>query len=422
MRNIFFTLFLIISNDIFAASGGEFALENRYYPKEVASASEDYNLSVFGRFYYDYEKESLFLKASGIGRFDILDEKRRFATVEDLFIEKKVGENIRLSLGYKVYNDSVLEIFHPADIINSRNFDGDFERLEKRGELALETEVYNLDSSLSFYFFPHMERPLFPGAKSRMGVGREFDRVVAVIRDDIKESDFWIPQYGVRAKTKLLGFDIGAFYFRHIDRNRPVFAFNEFVSSPFLLPKNQKKFYPHFFEVDDFGFTLVGEISSILFKMESTYHHYVSERELLIVDKNKFSLFSPDDHLELATGLEYILSLESGHDMTFFLEWQKIFIQKNSYQKKSSPFQNDLSLGARYALNDIAGTEIYAFILGDVAGRDEGIFSVKLSRRFSERIRYEVAARVVWAHENDDYGLRALEDDHYLTMNVRYFY
>lgn len=419
-------LTIFFANCANADFGGEISFENRYFPKDIASSTgvekEDYNLSTYGRFYLENTNENFSYKLSAFGRFDALDEKRRFFSVEDLYLEKNFTETMKLALGYKVYNFSVLEIFHPTDILNSRNFDGDFERLEKRGEMSLEYGLYSLTSSLSFYYFPLVEKNIYPGAKSRFGYDRTFDTYKVTAEDEIVTNKRFHPQYGVKANSKISDFDLSFFYFKHIDRNHPLFLFDDYITSPMLLPKNSKAIVPYLYEVQDYGFSLVGEISGTLLKFESVYHDLSKPKEALLYDGARFVLFAPDNYMEGALGLEYLISLENGHDVTLFAEWQKILFEKNSYQKMAIAFQDDLALGLRYALNDIAGTEFYTFILGDLSGREEGVVSAKLSRRFNERIRYEVAGRYIWAQETDNFGLRALKDDHYLSFNLRYFY
>ena len=93
---------------------------------------------------------------------------------KDAHFYKTIGQEERYKVlaGYKVFNWSATEAFHPVDTINSRNNDGDLESLEKKGELTLEFEAAILeDGLLNFYYWPRFEDPEFPGKNSRVGTG-----------------------------------------------------------------------------------------------------------------------------------------------------------------------------------------------------------------------------------------------------------
>ena len=87
----------------------------------------DSGVAVFSRFDGRYEFNSILLQVRGFGRIDQRDENRGFIAAEDAYIEFD-ADIWRFLFGYRLYNWSATEAFHPADIINSRNWDSDIEK------------------------------------------------------------------------------------------------------------------------------------------------------------------------------------------------------------------------------------------------------------------------------------------------------
>ncbi|MDD0852011.1 hypothetical protein HBN50_02835 [Halobacteriovorax sp. GB3] len=411
-----------ISLSSVASYKGELNLENRYFHKDDnKELSNELGNAVALKFSADYQGKNYFLKGSFLTRFDLQDEKRRYLYIEDLFVDYDISNKIKLGAGYRIFNWRMMELFYPSDNVNSRNFDGDLESLEKKGELTFDLNYRKNDHQFSFYYFPLFEKAIFPSYESRLGEGYDLTKYTLVTKDENRKGRKQASQYAIRYSGLIADTDFQLQYLRHIDRNTPVFGFSDYQVVPVLnslAPIDSKDVRSHFYEVNELSTSFTKEIGETLFKFIGVYRDYLSRRDILVLNENsKFELYRPKDHYTQALGLEKMLSLERGHDVTFFMEWQKVFDRTSN-----ALFQNDLGVGARYALNDIEGTEFYSFYLFDLSGRDEGILSLKAARRLNEWMRYEISYRYIYAGESDSFGLNLFKDDHYFTLNIKSYF
>lgn len=123
-----------------------------------------------------YEKGSLKAVFGGQGRND-------YGYLEDLYAVYSFGSERewRVSSGFQVFNWSATEAFHPADILNSRNYDSDAESLDKKGELNIAIERRLADGWLSLYYFPLFMDPEYPGKESRRGLSVDLEDPVWIV-------------------------------------------------------------------------------------------------------------------------------------------------------------------------------------------------------------------------------------------------
>src|SRR5262245_37403479 len=151
-------------------SRGSISAESRGFVPDDSDDTEDAGIALVTRLEIKYRPSArVDLVLRGLARFDALDDTRNIGTLEDAYIGYAIGR-LRLRLGAQILNWTATEAFHPNDIINSRNYDSDFENLEKLGEPMVEAQVRVLQGSLSVYYMPIRVTPNLVSTSSRLSL------------------------------------------------------------------------------------------------------------------------------------------------------------------------------------------------------------------------------------------------------------
>lgn len=151
-------------------SGGELGLEGRSFLNDGDRRTTDQGLALAGRFELRHDHEAWAEKTKIVGRLDRYDRARDTFFPEELWLQFTANLP-RLRLGIDTVTWTALEAFHPADTVNSRNFDSDLENFEKIGEpmLAAKFDVAE-GSTVSALFMPVYVKTLIPSPYSRLNL------------------------------------------------------------------------------------------------------------------------------------------------------------------------------------------------------------------------------------------------------------
>lgn len=86
----------------------------------------------------------------------------------------------------------------------------------------------------------------------------------------------------------------------------------------------------------------------------------------------------------------------------------------------TTPLDNDIMLGMRIALNDVASTQVLMGIIQDYQNNSQ-MLTLELSRRLGESWKIEIEAFFILNPSSDDllYGLR---DDNHLRIDLAYYF
>jgi len=391
---------------------GEVALELRQFSNDNLRTTEDRGIAVFSRLESRYERRRKKFVFRGFARVDQHDTQRDFLSLEDSYFSYKVGrsQNLEFLAGYKLFNWTATEAFHPADVINSRNFDSNIESFEKKGELTLSAKQTIAEATVSVFLFPRYESPEFPGAKSRLGFGITLEEPKWVEGNGLFSEDHYGLQGGLRLTQTIGDLDYSLHFMRHLDRDNPLIEVNILNGT----------FTPIFFPVDQVGGTATYVFESLIFKIEAAYRNFKEEMTILTARGPR----RPQDHGRVAMGLEYTLTLPSGHDLNAFIEGQGIFGLTQEKRAEQDIFQRDLFLGVRYALNDSMGTEVFFSFITDIERANESLYNLNITRRISDNWKYKTGFRVVRAPLKSSFatGLETLHKDDNVFFNLtRYF-
>lgn len=403
---------------------GEVSLQLRRFEDDGIERTEETGMLVFTRVESVYKDDDHRHVFRGFARVDHKDKDRDFMSFEDVYFSRFFGEEQEWTLlaGYKLFNWTATEAFHPADVVNSRNFDSDLEFFEKKGELTVEISRQFDWGTFSFFIWPRFEQPQFPGDRSRLGFGSDISRPQAVNGTEIGET--WIPQGGLRLTLGLDDVDLSMHLIHHIDRNFPLTGTSN-------LPLTQQQVAlatasiisnptPYYFKKTQVGGTLQYAMSRLLVKFEGAYRVFEQEREIFTLQ----GLLKPVDHAEAAFGLEYALPFETVGDTTLFFEAGSILGTTEDERARLGAFQRDALFGVRYAFNDIMGSEIFVSFITDLERDQERLFNFSYSRRLSDVWKIQTGVRFYDAPQKGTVpqGLEALDGANHVILNLTRFF
>lgn len=405
---------------------GEVAFEFRKFKDDNLKSTEDTGNAIFTRLETRYESEVSKHVLRFFSRVDPKDTGRDFVSFEDAYLSSRLGVNqaVRLLAGYKLYNWTATEAFHPADQINSRNYDSDLENLEKKGELTVEVDFDIPGGVLSFYYWPRFEKPEFPGSKSRLGLGVDLKDPVVV--DGTSETGYSVSQYGAMTQFVLGDADISLHAIHHVDRNMPITGTSNYTTLPVVgtIPVNTTEFTttptPYYFKTTQYGGTLQWSLFDVMLKVEGAMRSYDSDKEILTAR----GLRKPIDHQEVAAGFEYTMTMESGIEWTWLFEANSVLGVDKDRRAELSVFQKDVLGGFRLAFNNVMGSELFVSMIRDIERDSESLYNVSYSQRLSDQWKIKTGFRVYDAPQKGSLpmGLETLNEDNHVFVNLlRYF-
>jgi len=351
------------------------SIESRAFDPDDVETTEDYSVALTTRLEIKYRPRPVQIALRGLARLDALDDNRNLVTLEEAFAAYTAGP-VTFRLGSQLLNWSATEAFHPADIMNSRNFDSDLENLEKLGEPMAEVQIAFLQGSISFYYMPLRITPKVVPNSSRLSF---VPRAVALgdelwmDREGKKSEDTFYPQ-GAAYLTQTIGkADIAVHVVDHSDRAQPTITFD-----PQIMEAR-----PTYHSVTQFGMSYVQVVGSLIFKLEAArrvFHDPAPEDPEDILD-----VVEVPDHEQAAVGLEYGWTTDGGSDATIITEGQMVGIREDAATRRElSPFQGDILFAYRHAFNDLKGREIVAVFISDLERPSEYVVAARYGQRLSD--------------------------------------
>lgn len=410
------------------SSQGEVGLEYRRFENDSSSLSEETGVSIFTRIEGLYKDNIGKHTFRGFGRVDKEDPDRSIIAIEEAHFNWMLGveQDFEFLVGYKLFNWTATEAFHPADVINSRNFDSDIENLEKVGEPTIQMKWLLDDGAFSIFFWPLFERPKFPGYRSRLGTGTAIDRPQLINGQEVS-TNYWKTQMGMRWQTTFFENADASFHIiSHYDRNNPLLGTHQFTTIgttniPLDLAKLTTSPTPYYFIVNQLGGTYQHPIGALIFKLEGAVRSYSDTPNILTAN----GVRTTANHSEFATGIEYLIPHEtSGAESNLILEFNSIFGVDEERRAELGIFQRDVMFAIRHAYNDTMGTELFASFFMDIERSNERLFTASYSRRLSDDWKLKGGLRIYDAPKKGTTpkGLEVFDGNNHFTFTLTRFF
>ncbi|MCB1042451.1 MAG: hypothetical protein KDC35_05920 [Acidobacteria bacterium] len=380
----------------------EIATELRQFESDDDMRTIDSGTAGFVRLETSLKRGAFSVAARGFGRVDPKDHDRDNASFEELFLSID-DRGWRVRAGYQMLNWTATEAFHPADVMNARNFDSDIENPEKKGELMLSVRRRLPVGSIEAFYMPRMERPELPGSRSRLSFAPPgFSTSEPLWLDDngnLDTSDSRF-QWGLRWNAVLGDADLSLHYLDHQDRLQPVVDVD--VTSALVQP--------YYLPVHEYGGTYSQVVGASIAKLE--------------VGHKDFQWDAVPDHTQVAIGWEYGWISANGAAPTLIMEAQNYFGVNESERAALGTFQRDLLVGYRHAFNDIAGRELLVTVITDLERSHEWLANLRYSQRLSDTWSVSAGLRYIDAPPKRTLaqGLELLDGANQIFLTLKRFF
>ncbi len=407
MKIIFLLLPIIaLANNSFK---GEVNFELRQFKDDNNSYTTDYGSAIAPRIEAYFEKKKWISKLKLSSRTDYSDHDRDILIPEDIYTGYD-GERWLIIGGFQTLNWSSTEAFHPADVINPRNFDSNLENADKIGELMLQTTYYLNNGSLNFYLLPHIQDPNLPKSENRLSFfspGQKINDPIHLDKDGKQMNDKWNLGWATRVEHSFDGIDFSLYAIKHQDRYNPIVttATNGSIQL-YTLP------------IFQYGLTYQQAIDAFVFKLETASIDYDNSGDFVALGFEKL------DHHQIAFGLDYGFSHKNGSDSTFIFEGMSIPNVSKENRANLSIFQRDALIGYRFALNDVLSKELFISFIFDMERSHEYLFSTTYSQRITDTWSLKTGFRYIDAPQKSlvKIGLEPLHQDNQVNLTLtKYF-
>ena len=401
-------IFVFSSNLIAGEISGNISVESRLFPQSPLSEAQGGNnlsLAFQPEYYIEWSGGYQSFTFVPYYRYDQTDDERTHFDLRELQWQY-IARSWEFRAGYRRVFWGVIETYHLVDVINQTDLveNPDFE--DKLGQPMLNLALIKDWGTIDFFLLLGFRERTFAGKEGRLRAPITLDTDAALYEsdDDEKHIDF-----AVRYEHSLSIWDIGISHFIGTNREpifQPGLDENDSVrvtdaGDPILVP-----FYDQINQTS-IDLQATGE-GGLLFKLEALTRGGIIETQNDSAER--FYAFS--------SGLEYTFYgiRDSDADMGILLEYH--YDDRGSLA--TTPFEDDLFIGTRIALNDVQSTDLLAGAIIDVDTGGSALV-LETTRRIGDSWKIEVQIRgFVNAEEKDPlYGFR--NDDLLQIELFKYF-
>ncbi|MGK0367958.1 MAG: hypothetical protein ACI9QD_001098 [Thermoproteota archaeon] len=380
-------------------TSGELIVESRFFTSTRSLDSSDlsyqetYGYGLSARVEGDWDFSNFSNRFRIFSRTDYKDQTRDQFIIEELYTSYARGDwSIRI--GHQLVNWSATEAFHPADIINSRNFDSSVSSPEKIGEFMFNFEyTFGEHGTLTFLYMPYYHDPLYPtdtnrqAALSALGYNRYSH--LWLERNGELDDDNLGTQFALKYDYTFKSADFSFFYTQMNDR---------FVTGKALYNDGSSLggFSLIFVPVDILGFTYQQEVWDFVFKVEAAQKSYVNPDQKFTNPGTVINVdYDIKDHTTIALGIDYGLIHSGGMGSTFIFEFQKVIGATEDEAASLNYFQSDILVGYRLDFNDAQKKELFFSIISDIDRDSEMIVSASYAQRLNDIWGLSTGLRVI---------------------------
>lgn len=373
---------------------GYIAGDLRYFPESPLSADQygDINLSLSAQPEYRHKWDDGYQTFTFVSfvRLDQHDSERSHFDIREL-TWLRAAEDWELRVGICKLFWGVTESQHLVDIINQTDLVEHPDTEEKLGQPMINLVLIRDWGTVDLFVLPGFRERTFPGSEGRLlSGGIPIDTDQTRYESGAKEKHV---DWAVRWEHSLGDWDIGLSHFSGTSR-KPRFLPGTDGTGRFVL-------VPLYEQIDQTGLDLQITKEDMLWKLE------------MISRKDQDGRFTA-----LTGGLEYTFvgAFETDADVGVLTE----YLFDDRHDNATTPFENDIMIGMRLALNDVQSTELLAVGIFDV---DSGasFYFVEASRRLGGSWKLSLEANIYADMPRNDFAYGFRNEDFWQLELAWYF-
>lgn len=298
-----------------------------------------------------------------------------------------IGTGWEIKAGIDTVFWGVTESQHLVDVINQSDLTAGVEMEAKLGQPMLNLRRSGSAGTFDIYVLPYFRERQFPAPAGRLAPPARVNHDLAWYESSDAKHNLDV---ALRYTQRFAGMDLGLSFFSGNNRE------------PLLQPTPSGELQPLYWQMEQYGLDLQWVQGDWLWKLESIYR------------RTGFA-----EYVAATGGFEYsqIGVLEQVWDLGWILEYQ----YDSRDETATLPGQNDLFLGWRLALNDLAGTEFLFGVLQDLDNQQSRSIKLEGSMRLSDNLRLSINGWLFKSDEPQD-TLYWLRRDDYLALQLSYYF
>jgi len=397
MRNIiFYGLLTVYCQSALALDvSGVVDVEARFFSDDPVDPSQHDNnasISVEPEFYHEWNDGLDSATISIFGRADQGDDERSHVDIRELQWTH-VADNWESRIGIAKVFWGVTESVHLVDIINQTDLVESSDGEDKLGQPMINFTLIKDWGTLDAFLLPGFRDRTFPGVEGRLRTVPNVETNQAIYESE--DGDDHI-DLAVRWAHTLGDWDIGLSHFHGTSRDPAFVPLGEGASTVLA---------PFYAQIDQTGLDIQATKGSWLWKLEAIHRSFSGN-----ADQQSFSA--------AAVGFEYTFFgiFESAVDLGVISE----YLYDDRDKLLAAPFDNDLFVGMRLALNDVQSTELLAGFIDDLDNENR-LYSVEASRRLGDAFKLSLEYRATSGLSSED-ALFSIRQDDYLQLKLGYFF
>ncbi len=363
--------------------------EARLFPQKPLSSKQhgdNLALAFEPEYYREWDDGGQSLTVTPFLRLDQHDDERTHFDLRELSWIK-VGEDWELRVGISKVFWGVAESQHLVDIINQTDLVENIDTEDKLGQPMVNLALIRDWGTVDFFLLPLFRERTFPGKEGRLRSPLPVDTDRARYESGMGRRHL---DWAVRWSHSIGDWDIGLAHFSGTGRE------------PRLVPaSNEPVLIPNYDLIDQTGLDLQATLGEWLWKLEVISRRALGERFTALTGGFEYT---------------YVGILDSAADLGLLSEW----LYDDRGDKASSPFQDDMLVGFRLALNDVQSTEVLVGLMFDRHSQAKS-WNLEASRRLGESWKLSLEARAFEQIPSKDslYGMRK---DDYVQLELAWYF
>ncbi|WP_189482400.1 FimV/HubP family polar landmark protein [Alishewanella tabrizica] len=366
----------------------EFAAEQRYFNRSGMQGAAHFHslLSYRGQWSYEDVSRRHNVNIEPYLRWHQRDSDSHLVDLQQAYW-RYIGTGWEVKAGIDTVFWGVTESQHLVDVINQTDVTAGVELEAKLGQPMLSLRRTGKAGTLDIYVLPYFRERQFPAPAGRLGPPLRVNQDLTWYESSDGKHNLDV---ALRYSQRFAGMDVGLSFFSGNNRE------------PLLQPTPSGELQSLYYQMEQYGVDLQWVQGEWLWKLESIYRR---------------------------TGYAEYVAATGGFEYTqigaFAQVWDLGWIAEYQYDSRGAqatlPGQNDLFLGWRLALNDLAGSDFLVGVLQDLDNKQSRSMKLEGSTRLSDSMRLSVHA---WLFQTDDPldRLFLLKRDDYIALQLSYYF
>lgn len=369
---------------------GYIDVEYRYFledPLYEEQHGSNVSVSTQPEYYHEWDDGRQIFTFTPFLRIDQHDEERTHFDIRELSW-LGVYDDWELRIGFRKVFWGVTESQHLVDIINQTDLVENIDGEDKLGQPMINAAFIRDWGTVDLFVLTGFRERTFPGKEGRLRPQYYVDTNQTTYESSQEDKHI---DYAIRYSHYINEWEFGLSHFYGTSRDP--------ILEPGISSQGENVLTPFYPLIHQTGLDVQAIFDSWLLKME-----FISREDNI------------DRHAALTTGFEhtFVMVFDSRADLGLISEY--LYNERDEI----SPFQNDIMVGLRLALNDVQSTSLLLGTIFDLDS-DDKFYNLEAERRIGDAWKLSLEARILSGLNNKSFQYD-LRDDDYIQLDLAWYF